>query len=118
MSEFNISRHLGDPKTGKTTTVAARQAYTNEIRAQTVAYWQTPSILDPRTDKLRKPTLDEAEQATGIPKSNVQRWAAEMDKINEGRPNARKNWIRKGKAAEKALLCPLTESEVVSALEV
>jgi hypothetical protein len=118
MSEFNISRHLGDPKTGKTTTVAARQAYTNEIRAQTVAYWQTPSILDPRTDKLRKPTLDEAEQATGIPKSNVQRWAAEMDKINEGRPNARKNRTRKAKAAEKALLCPLTESEVVSALEV
>ncbi|KAA8911997.1 hypothetical protein FN846DRAFT_887426 [Sphaerosporella brunnea] len=85
-----------------------RRSYTNALRAEIIKYWKTPSVHDSITGKLRRPTLEEVERIKGVPKSNVQRWAAEEKKILASRPSDKKN--RPGKeelARMKELKNPL-----------
>jgi hypothetical protein len=85
--------------------VEGRHSYTNETRAEIIRYWETPSIFEVRTGKFRKPALAEVEQETGVPKSNMQRWAQapEREKI-----------FKEEMAPEKDLVSQMPELEVVS----
>jgi hypothetical protein len=108
-------RYRYDPGTGKNTCVASRRSYTNRERTEIIQYWKTPSILDHGTGRLRPPTLEEVERVKGVPKSNVQRWAAGEEKIVNGRATDRKNRPRKGEMAQsKELSRKVPEPEVVS----
>jgi hypothetical protein len=105
----------------RATVVEGRHSYTNETRAEIIRYWETPSIFDVRTGKFRKPTLAEVKQETGVPKSNMQRWAQapERDKIFNGRPTNKKNRVRKEEMAPEKdlsvhLVSQMPEPEVVS----
>jgi hypothetical protein len=81
--------------------VKGRRSYTNKCRADLVRYWKTPSVVDEKSPsgRLRCPTLGEVECHTSVPKSNVDRWAKEEEKILRGRAEARVNRSAKGPRA-------------------
>jgi hypothetical protein len=110
-----VIRYHHDPETGETTPVTCRRSYTNEERREIVRYWKTPSIRDVATGKLRARTLEEVEEERGVPKSNVQRWASELDKIVNGRATHKKNRPRKGEVTRsKGLSTQRPQPKVVS----
>jgi hypothetical protein len=110
-----IIRYHHDPETGETTPVEGRRSYTNQERREIVRYWKTQSIWDHATGKLRAPTLEEVERKKGVPKSNVQRWASELDKIVKGRATDKKNRPRKGDMARsRSLSNQIPAPDVVS----
>jgi hypothetical protein len=88
-----------DPRDDPNRIVSRRRSYTNKRRADLVRYWKTPSVVDEKSPsgRLRCPTLGEVECHTGVPKSNVDRWAKEEEKFLRGRADARTNRLAAAK---------------------
>jgi hypothetical protein len=75
---------------------------TSAAPTSSARYWKTPSVVDEKSPsgRLRCPTLGEVECHTSVPKSNVDRWAKEEEKILRGRAEARVNRSAKGPPAK------------------